>query len=179
MIKDKKNNWGVVVIIIIFILVLTQINNIRSFFNFATEDRQNGLYYDGYIKYNQSVKLNNISYTLPTGFEDHSTKINISAKYKGKDKNGYTITCNVNVQVIGNYEGTEDLAKGMSNYHNTNYELVNVNNINWYNLKYESTLNKDIYLTTYKDNILMYEYSGTKSCMPYSTSIINSIKISD
>lgn len=93
-----------------------------------------------------STRLNNISYTLPSVFKDHSTK---------------------------------DLAKGMANYHDTDYKLVNINNINWYNLKYESTLFHDIYLTTYKDDILMYDYQGTETCMPYSNQIINSIEIND
>lgn len=126
-----------------------------------------------------STRLNNISYTLPSVFKDHSTKVNINGEYQSKNENGFTITCDVNVQLIGNYEGTEDLAKGMANYHDTDYKLVNINNINWYNLKYESTLFHDIYLTTYKDDILMYDYQGTETCMPYSNQIINSIKIND
>lgn len=45
MIKEERWNLGIVIIIIILILVFTQINNIRSIFNFASEDKQNGQYY--------------------------------------------------------------------------------------------------------------------------------------
>ena len=37
MIKEKRGNLGIVIIVIILILVFTQINNIRSIFNFASE----------------------------------------------------------------------------------------------------------------------------------------------
>lgn len=42
MIKEERWNLGIVIIVIILILVFTQINNIRSIFNFASEDKQNG-----------------------------------------------------------------------------------------------------------------------------------------
>ena len=70
-----------------------------------------------------STRLNNISYTLPSVFKDHSKKVNINGDYQSKDENGFTITCDVNVQLIGNYEGTEDLLK--------EWQIIMIPTINW------------------------------------------------
>lgn len=173
--NDHKIPKNYLFLIFVFIIFIVLIVVMMRYLNFSNVKKVNGQNYNGYIVYDTSKKLNGISYTLPNNFIDSSSKTAISAKYEAYDDKGFSILCKLNVAVVANYKGTEDLAKGMAKYNKTSYNLVTINNIDWYNLNYVSTLNYNIYLTTYKKKILMYEYSGTDSCLKFNNEIINSI----
>lgn len=176
-IKSTKSPIPILVIIILIFLTITQAANILNYFNLSNIDKENGLNYNGNIRYNTSMKLPNISYKIPSDFTDKSSKYAINGIYEKYNDQGFLISCKLNVAFVANYEGAKDLASGIAKFNKTTYKLVRINNIDWYNVNHNSFFNTNIYLTTYKKQILMYEFKGTESCIKYNDGIINSISI--
>lgn len=163
-----------IVVIVLVVLVLCNFNTISEFLYTIRIPKVNGQEYNGKIIYNTYEKLDDISYKLPSNFKDKSGEHTIIGSYEAKDENGYLIKCEFTIGIVANYKGTEDLAIGIANYSGTTYHPVIINKIQWYNINDDDY---SIYLTTYKNKILMYRYDGTPSCDSYNDEIINTVKI--
>lgn len=167
--------FSIFLIFILVIIVLSRFVGAFASFGSLNSDAVNGREYDGRIEYSTSRRVPKMSYILPSGFVDLGSRNGIAASYENLNSEGFMIQCRVFLGFVDNYVGAEDLAIGKANYHDTTYELVSINNIDWYRVNYKRFFHNDIYLTTYNNRILMYQFDGTESCMPYSDEIIKSI----
>lgn len=172
-------------VIISFILIVVIIG--IAVFLFTNRNRLfgdgNGEEYNGEILYD-TFDTRKISYSFPDEFQDRSLisrNGSINGVYEEmvyENGNRVLDQCAVNLGIVKNYTGAESLARGIANYHNTNYESVTINGIDWYSIQYDRAVYTYAYMTDYKGKILLYTYDVYRSdCTKYNEEIIESIRI--
>ncbi len=167
----------ILIAVIIGIAIFLFTNRMRFFCG------ENGDEYNGEILYD-TFDTRKITYSFPSSFQDRSLigrNGSINGSYEEMVyENGIRVLdqCTVNLGIVKNYIGAESLARGMANFYNETYESVTINDILWYKLLYDRSVDTYAYMTDYKGKILFYTYDvyGV-DCAQYHEEIIQSIRI--
>lgn len=154
-------------------------SNITETYSDITTHNQNN-YFDGSISYNPNPnEINQIfNITVPNNFKKNNNEY-----IYGIDEENKSSECTFSLKEIINYDDAKKLAYSMNEFYSSqnNVQTLLINNITWYETKYDffginynylTELNKKVYIFDFEiDNELLNE------CEIYKNDILNSISL--